>query len=45
MQLMDQHIMDLLKTKKILPEEACRCAQDKKQFEQHLPDAGPSVGM
>jgi twitching motility protein PilT len=45
MQLMDQHIMDLLKTKKILPGEACRCAQDKKQFEQYLPDPGPSVGM
>jgi twitching motility protein PilT len=36
MQLMDQHILDLLKTKKILPDEAYRCAQDKKQFEQYL---------
>ena len=36
MQLMDQHILDLLKTRKISPEEAYRCAQDKKQFEQHL---------
>ena len=38
MQLMDQHLLDLLKTKKILPEEAYRCALDKKQFEQHLTD-------
>ncbi len=45
MQLMDQHIMDLLKTKMILPEEACRCAQDKKQFEQYLPDAGLSAAL
>jgi twitching motility protein PilT len=37
MQLMDQHILDLLKTKKISPEEAYRCCQDKKQFEQYLP--------
>jgi twitching motility protein PilT len=36
MQLMDQHVLDLLKTKKIIPEEAYRCAQDKKQFEQYL---------
>ncbi|HKZ17794.1 MAG TPA: type IV pilus twitching motility protein PilT [Geobacteraceae bacterium] len=43
MQLMDQHILDLLKTKKILPEEAYRCAQDKKQFEQYLSDANPSL--
>jgi twitching motility protein PilT len=43
MQLMDQHILDLLKTKKIHPEEAYRCAQDKKQFEQYLSEAGPSV--
>ncbi len=38
MQLMDQHILDLLKTKKILPEEAYRCAIEKKQFEQYLGD-------
>lgn len=37
MQLMDQHILDLLKTKKITPEEAYRCALEKKQFEQYLP--------
>jgi twitching motility protein PilT len=37
MQLMDQHILDLLKTKTIGPEEAYRCAQDKKMFEQYLP--------
>lgn len=36
MQLMDQHLLDLLKMKKILPDEAYRCAQDKKQFEQYL---------
>jgi twitching motility protein PilT len=37
MQLMDQHLLDLLKTKQINPEEAYRCAIDKKQFEQYLP--------
>jgi twitching motility protein PilT len=41
MHLMDQHILDLLKTKKILPEEAYHCAQDKKQFEQYLTDDSP----
>ncbi len=40
MQLMDQHLLDLLKTKKVNPEEAYRCAIDKKQFEQYLPQAG-----
>jgi twitching motility protein PilT len=39
MQLMDQHLLDLLKTKKVNPEEAYRCAIDKKQFEQYLPQA------
>ncbi|MBT1072153.1 type IV pilus twitching motility protein PilT [Pelotalea chapellei] len=39
MQLMDQHLLDLLKTKRINPEEAYRCAIDKKQFEQYLPAA------
>ncbi|MDA8412616.1 MAG: type IV pilus twitching motility protein PilT [Desulfobacteraceae bacterium] len=39
MQLMDQHLLDLLKTKKVNPEEAYRCAVDKKQFEQYLPQA------
>ena len=38
MQLMDQHILDLLKTKRVAPEEAYRCALDKKQFEQYLTD-------
>ncbi|MGD0584964.1 MAG: type IV pilus twitching motility protein PilT [Oryzomonas sp.] len=37
MQLMDQHLLDLLKTKRINPEEAYRCSMDKKQFEQYLP--------
>jgi len=37
MQLMDQHLLDLLKTRQINPEEAHRCAIDKKQFEQYLP--------
>lgn len=37
MQLMDQHLLDLLKSKRILAEEAYRCAIDKKQFEQYLP--------
>lgn len=39
MQLMDQHLLDLLKTKRINPSEAYRCAIDKKQFEQYLPPA------
>ncbi len=38
MQLMDQHILDLLKTKRVAPEEAYKCAMDKKQFEQYLPE-------
>ena len=37
MQLMDQHLLDLLKTKQVTPEEAHKCAIDKKQFEQYLP--------
>ena len=37
MQLMDQHLLDLLKTKRVNPEEAYRCSIDKKQFEQYLP--------
>jgi twitching motility protein PilT len=36
MQLMDQHLLDLLKTKMVNPEEAYRCSVDKKQFEQYL---------
>ncbi|NTV50172.1 MAG: type IV pilus twitching motility protein PilT [Geobacteraceae bacterium] len=39
MQLMDQHLLDLLKTKMVNPEEAYRCAIDKKQFEQYLTPA------
>ena len=39
MQLMDQHLLDLLKTKKVNPDEAYRCAVDKKQFEQYLTPA------
>ena len=39
MQLMDQHILDLLKSKKVSPEEAYRFCADKKQFEQYLPTA------
>lgn len=39
MQLMDQHLLDLLKTKQVNPEEAYRCAVDKKQFEQYLTPA------
>jgi twitching motility protein PilT len=36
MQLMDQNILDLMKMKRITPEEAYRCSQEKKMFEQHL---------
>ncbi|MFZ2949967.1 MAG: type IV pilus twitching motility protein PilT [Desulfuromonadaceae bacterium] len=39
MQLLDQHLLDLLKTKRVNPEEAYRCAIDKKQFEQYLTPA------
>jgi len=39
MQLLDQHLLDLLKTKMVNPEEAYRCAIDKKQFEQYLTPA------
>jgi len=38
MQLMDQHLLEHLKAKLITPEEAYRCANDKKSFEQFLPD-------
>lgn len=37
MQLMDQHIMDLLKARHVGAEEAHRCALDKKAFESYLP--------
>jgi twitching motility protein PilT len=36
MQLMDQHLLDLLKTRVVSPEEVYRCANDKKQFEIYL---------
>jgi twitching motility protein PilT len=36
MQLMDQHLLELLKGKHITAEEAHRCAMDKKSFEQYL---------
>ncbi len=39
MQLLDQHLIDLLKAKMVNPEEAYRCAVDKKQFEQYLTPA------
>jgi twitching motility protein PilT len=45
MQLMDQHLIDLLKTKRVTPEEAYRCAQEKKQFEQYLPDQTANSAM
>jgi twitching motility protein PilT len=41
MQLMDQHILDLLKMHRINPDEAYRCAQEKKQFEQYLAGRPP----
>jgi len=37
MQLMDQHLLDLLKSRCITADEAYRCSIDKKQFEQYLP--------
>jgi len=43
MQLMDQHLLDLLKTKKVNPEEAYRCSIDKKQFEQYLEGGSPAL--
>jgi len=42
MQLLDQHLLDLLKTKQVNPEEAYRCAIDKKQFEPYLTDKSGS---
>jgi twitching motility protein PilT len=41
---MDQHLLDLLKTKKVNPEEAYRCSIDKKQFEQYLPQGAAAMG-
>ncbi len=37
MQLMDQHVHEHLKAKKVTPEEAYRCCNDKKTFAQFLP--------
>lgn len=37
MQMMDQHILELLKSKHINGEKAYRCCLDKKAFEQYLP--------
>ena len=37
MQLMDQHILDMLNAKLINGDEAYRCCVDKKAFEQYLP--------
>lgn len=37
MQLMDQRILELLKEKIVSPEEAYRCAVEKRSFEQFLP--------
>jgi len=45
MQLMDQHILDLLKTKRVTPEEAYRCAHEKRQFEQYLPGSAIAAGV
>jgi twitching motility protein PilT len=45
MQLMDQNILDLMKMKRVTPEEAQRCAQDKKQFEQYLSQQPASAVM
>jgi twitching motility protein PilT len=45
MQLMDQHLLDLLKTKRVTPEEAYRCAHEKRQFEQYLPDPGAVASL
>ncbi len=45
MQLMDQNILDLMKMKRVTPEEAQRCAQDKKQFEQYLSQPPASAVM
>ena len=44
MQLMDVHLMELLKAQRVNPEEAYRCSIDKKQFEPFLPkgDAVPT---
>jgi twitching motility protein PilT len=40
MQLLDQHLLDLLKTRQITREEALRCSVDKKQFEPYTAQTG-----
>ncbi len=40
MQLMDQQLLEYLKEKKVTPEEAHRCAVEKRSFEQYLPKTG-----
>jgi twitching motility protein PilT len=42
MQLLDQHLLDLLKTRTVSPEEAYRCCHDKKQFEHYLQHIQPA---
>jgi twitching motility protein PilT len=43
MQLMDMHLMELLKEKRVNPDEAYRCAIDKKQFEPFLARNGAAT--
>jgi twitching motility protein PilT len=38
MQMMDQHLMDLLNAKHISAEEAYRCSNDKNTFAPFLPN-------
>jgi twitching motility protein PilT len=45
MQLMDQNILDLMMMKLVTPEEAYRCAKEKKQFEQHLSPPPGALAM
>ncbi|MDO3378002.1 type IV pilus twitching motility protein PilT [Geoalkalibacter halelectricus] len=44
MQLMDQRIMELLKENRVTPEEAYRCAVEKRSFEALLPKNGAVSG-
>jgi twitching motility protein PilT len=45
MQLMDQNILDLMMMKLVTPEEAYRCAKEKKQFEPHLSQPPAALAM
>jgi twitching motility protein PilT len=45
MQLMDQNILDLMMMKRVTPEEAYRCAKEKKQFEAHLSHPPEALAM